>query len=197
MEVVHLGIDDPRWREALGRLRHDLYHLPEYARLESDSGEARSLAFSAVAGNRELFIPYLMRRCENLFPETSVAGNVCDVVSPYGYPGLLLSDPARESSEFAREAMQRLSETFREQGVCSAFFRMNPLLSDRFATLFPEGYLSPASETVAIDLNLDEDVFWKSIRHGHQWTINKCRKLGYQPRMVSFREHIGPFMEVY
>ena len=197
MEVVHLSIDDPRWREVLGRLRHDFYHLPEYARLESDSNEARPMAFLAAAGDRELFIPYLLRRCDTLFPDAAIAGQVYDVVSPYGYPGLLLSDAARESPEFAREAMQRLSETLREQGVCSAFFRMNPLLSESFSTLFPEGFLSPPSDTVAIDLSLDEDAFWKNIRHGHQWTINKCRKLGYQPRMVTFREHIDSFMEVY
>ena len=35
MDVVHLEIDDPRWRQALGRLGHDFYHLPEYVRLDS------------------------------------------------------------------------------------------------------------------------------------------------------------------
>ena len=102
MEVHHLGIDDPRWREALGRLSHDFYHLPEYSRLECESQEAIPMAFSAIAGDRELFVPYLRRRCDRLFPEAGIAGKVCDVVSPYGYPGFLLSDAARESPEFAR-----------------------------------------------------------------------------------------------
>ena len=197
MEAVHFGIDDPRWREALGRLRHDSYHLPEYSKLEGEMHAARPMALSLVDGDRELFVPYLLRKCDSLFPDAAIAENVCDVVSPYGYPGFLLNDAARESPEFAREAMQPLSETFREQGVCSAFFRMNPLLSERFSTLFPADILSPASDTVAMDLTLAEEVIWENIRHGHQWVINKCRKLGYAPRMVPFREHIDTFMEVY
>ena len=197
MEVVHLGIDDPRWREALGRLRHDFYHLPEYAALESNSHHAQPKAFLATDGERELFIPYLLRPCDDLFPEGIASGKVDDVISPYGYPGFLLSDAARESSEFVREAVQRLAQTLREQGVCSAFFRMNPLLSDGFTSLFPEDFFSPASDTVAMDLTLDETQIWEGTRHGHQWVINKCRKLDFAPRMVPFREHIETFMAVY
>ena len=197
MEVAHFGIDDPRWREALGRLRHDFYHLPEYSKLEGETNDAHPMAFSAMEGDRELFVPYLLRRCDHLFPDASIGREVCDVVSPYGYPGFLLSDAARTSPEFTRDVIQRLRETLREQGACSAFFRMNPLLSEHFSTLFPADLLSPASDTVAIDLTLAEEVIWENIRHGHQWVINKCQKLGYQPRMVCFREHIDAFMEVY
>jgi len=196
MDVAHFEIDDPRWRDALSRLRHDFYHLPEYVRLDAGWNHAQPRAFLATAGSAELFIPYLLRRCDGLFPEASVAGNVCDVVSPYGYPGLLLSDAGREPA-FAREAMQRLSETLREQGVCSAFFRMHPLLSDGLPELFPENFFTASSETVAMDLTLDEAQLWKGIRDGHQWTINKCRKLGFEALMVPFREYIVRFMEIY
>ena len=94
MDVVHLEIDDPRWREALGRLRHDFYHLPEYVSLDSEWNQAQPRAFLARTGDEELFIPYLLRRCEGLFPDSMDGDTVYDVVSPYGYPGLLLSDAA-------------------------------------------------------------------------------------------------------
>jgi hypothetical protein len=197
MDVVHLECHDPRWREALGRLRHDFYHLPEYVRLDSERSQAQPRAFLARSGDEELFVPYLLRRCDRLFPESTVGDNVYDVVSPYGYPGLLLSDAARNSPEFARQAMHQLSETLREQGVCSAFFRMNPLLSDGVCQLFPEGFFAVAGETVAMDLTSSETELWKGIREGHQWTINKCKKLGFAPRMVSLREHIERVMEIY
>ncbi|MGH9894127.1 MAG: FemAB family protein, partial [bacterium] len=136
MDVVHLEVDDPQWREVLGRLRHDFYHLPEYARLDGEWNQARPRAFLARSGDEELFIPYLLRRCDRLFPEAMVGGEVYDVVSPYGYPGLLLSDAAWESPTFARRAMDRLSETLRGMGVCSAFFRMHPLLGNGLSELF-------------------------------------------------------------
>jgi hypothetical protein len=197
MEVLHLDADDPRWREVLGRLPHDFYHLPEYARLESETNPSRPRAFWSREGERELFLPYLERRCDWLFAESMVADKVCDVVSPYGYPGLLLSEAARQSPEFARAAMARLSETLRERGACSAFFRMHPLFSAGFTELFPADFFSAASETVAMDLTLGETSLWKGIRDGHQWTIKKCRKLGFEARMVPLSEHIDAFLEVY
>ena len=197
MDVAHLDIEDPRWREALGRLRHDFYHLPEYVRLDSEWNQARPMAFLARSGDEELFIPYLLRRCESLFPGALVGDKVYDVVSPYGYPGLLLSDAARRSPRFARLALDRLSGTLREMGACSAFFRMHPLLSDGLSELFPKGFFTAAGETVAMDLTLDERELWKGVRDGHQWTINRCRKLGLVPRMVSLRDHIDRVMEIY
>lgn len=197
MDAVHLGIDDPRWREALGRLRHDVYHLPEYVRLDSEWNRAHPGAFLARSGDEELFLPYLLRRCDSLFPGVRVGDKVYDVVSPYGYPGLLLSDAARASPKFAQQAMHRLSETLREMGVCSAFFRMHPLLSGGLAELFPEGFFTAAGETIAMDLTLDEGELWKGIREGHQGTIKKCKKLGFVPRMVSLSEHLERVMGIY
>jgi len=126
-----------------------------------------------------------------------VRDEVYDVVSPYGYPGLLLSDAARAAPAFAREAMHRLSETLREMGVCSAFFRMHPLLSDGLSELFPEGFFTPAGVTVVMDWTVDDRELWKGIREGHQWTIKKCKRLGFVPRMVSLRDHIERVMEIY
>jgi hypothetical protein len=197
MNTEHLGADDPRWSEVLSRLAHDFYHRPEYARLESEMHPSEARAFRAAEGECELFLPYLLRRCDTLFPGAAAAAGVCDVVSPYGYPGLLVSDAARQSPEFARAAVERLSATLREQGVCSAFFRMHPLLSAGFRELFPEGFFTAASETVAMDLSPDEATIWKNVRDGHQWTIKKCRKLGFVARMVPLREHIDAFMTIY
>ena len=197
MEVVHLEVGDPRWREVLARVRHDFYHLPEYASLDGEGNHARPKAYWAQEGDREFFVPYLQRRCAVLFPGSEEAGNVDDVISPYGYPGILLSDAARKSPEFVRGAIGRLSETLGEQGVCSAFLRMNPLLSGGFATLFPENFFMPSTDTVAMDLSLDDARIWKNVRDGHQSTINKCNRLGFVPRMVPFREYIDPFMTIY
>jgi hypothetical protein len=197
MNVAHLEIDDPRWPDALRRLRHDFYHVPEYVRLDGEWNRARPMAFLARSGEEELFVPYLLRRCESLWPEPAGSETVYDVVSPYGYPGPLLSDAARRSPRFARDAIRRLSETLRERGACSAFLRMHPLLGAGLSELFPEGFFTAAGETVAMDLTLGEGELWKGIREGHQWTIKRCRKLGFVPRMVSLRAHVECVMEIY
>ncbi len=197
MEVSHLKIDDPKWPEVLGRLPHDIYHLPEYVKIDGECNHAEPKAFVAREGEKELFIPYLVRRCDTLFPGADAAKNVLDVVSPYGYPGLLLSEAARTSPDFARSAMEQFCASLSEQGVCSAFLRMHPLFSGGFLELFPENYFTASSETVAIDLTQEEGVIWKGIRDGHRWTIKKCKKLGFEARMVPLSENIDAFMAVY
>lgn len=197
LAVAHLDVDDPQWRDVLGRLRHDLYHLPEYVRLDGEWNRARPMAFLARCGDEELFVPYLLRRCDDLFPDAGLGEPVYDVVSPYGYPGLLLSDAAWKSRDFARAALQRLGESLREMGACSAFLRMHPLLDEGLPELFPDGLLTPAGVTVAMDLAQGERQLWRAVRDGHQWTINKCRRLGFLPRMVSLREHLEPVMAIY
>lgn len=197
MDVAHLELGDPRWSQALQRLPHDFYHRPEYVGLDADWNRARPRAFLARSGDAELFVPYLLRRCEGLGGEPPHGEAVYDVVSPYGYPGFLLSEAARRSPRFAREALRGLSETFREMRVCSAFFRMHPLLGAGVPALFPEGFFTPGGETVAMDLTLDDRQLWKAVREGHQWTIKKCTRLGFAARMVSLREHLESFMEIY
>ncbi|HZP35440.1 MAG TPA: GNAT family N-acetyltransferase [Methylomirabilota bacterium] len=197
MDVAHLTLDDPRWSDALRRLPHDFYHRPEYVGLDADWNGARPQAFLARSGDEQLFIPYLLRRCEGLEPEPSHREPVYDVVSPYGYPGLLLSEAARRSPRFARGAVRALSETLRDMRVCSAFFRMHPLLGRDIPALFPEGFFTPGGETVAMDLTLDDRALWKAVREGHQWTIKKCTRLGFEARMVPLREHLETFMEIY
>jgi hypothetical protein len=197
VDVAHLELDDPRWSEALARLPHDFYHRPEYVGLDADWNHARPMAFLARAGEAELFVPYLLRRCEGLGPEPAGAEPVWDVVSPYGYPGLLLSEAARRSPRFARDAVRGLSETLRARGVCSAFFRMHPLLGAGVPALFPEGFFTPGGETVAMDLTLGDRQLWKAVREGHQGTIKKCVRLGFAPRMVALRDHVDGVMEIY
>ena len=115
MEHRHLTADEPEWLVILGRLAHDFYHRPEYCRLDGEPQQTETGAFWAGEGDRELFIPYLLRQCASLFPGEVAATGARDVISPYGYPGLLLNDSARQSPDFAQRAMQRLGETLRER----------------------------------------------------------------------------------
>jgi hypothetical protein len=46
------------------------------------------------------FLPYLLRRCDDIFDQSLTTQEVFDVVSPYGYPGILLSETAASTKEF-------------------------------------------------------------------------------------------------
>ena len=63
MDLVHLECEDPRWPEALTRLRHDSTTGRNTCGLTA-TGVGRPRAFLAKSGDKELFIPYLLRRCD-------------------------------------------------------------------------------------------------------------------------------------
>ena len=194
MRIETLTINDPRWMAALGRLRHDFYHQPSYVRLDAQRTNAIPEALLVSDNERLFFIPYLVRSCNPLFPEMQEP--VVDAVSPYGYPGILISDTGRDAS-FAAVGFAALRETLADRGVCSAFLRMHPILGNDFATLFPPGFFTDSSETVAVDLDLSEAELLKQMRPAHQRVFKKCKTLGYTAKFVPLNDVFEAFIELY
>ena len=194
MLIETLAAEDPRWMSALSRLRHDFYHQPGYVQLEARRIQATPEALLVSDGEQLFFVPYILRSCNLLFPE--IRKPILDVVSPYGYPGILLSDHGK-NSEFVAKGLTALRQTLAERGVSSAFLRMNPILGADFATLFPDGMFSNASQTVVVDLESDEADLWKQVRRAFQQTLRKCEGLGFTARVVSLSDVLETFVEIY
>ena len=194
MQCEFLGIDNPGWPRALDRLRHDMYHRPEYARLDARRMQAAPEAFTAGDGERLFFVPYLVRRCQPLFPAATT--DALDIVSPYGYPGILLSDAGREP-EFVQAALAAFRDELRQRNVCSAFLRMHPLLGEDFPDLFPPGTLHDLGETVVIDLSLEEQALWKQMRQSHREMIRRRQKQGFAARFVPLADVLEEFLVIY
>jgi len=119
-----------------------------------------------------------------------------DVVSPYGYPGILLSDAGRDAS-FVAQALAALRGNFSTRAFCSAFLRMHPILGRDFLTLFPPGTFADSSETVAVDLEMSEAEWLNEMHSGHQRIFKKIPKLGFSVRVVSLTEALDSFMKIY
>jgi Acetyltransferase (GNAT) domain len=194
MRTETLGADDPKWSEALARLRHDVYHLPAYAQIEERRLGARAEALSIRDGERELFVPYLVRSCRDVAPAD--LADAVDVISPYGYPGVLLSDAAR-TREFIVPAFERWSEALSKRGVCSGFFRMHPILEGNLAELAPPGALQGIGDTVAFDLERSESELRRGIREGHRVTARKTRDAGYRVRELPLAGAIDAVCAIY
>jgi len=195
MNPVILDVNHPSWLATLEQLPHDVYHLPEYVALDAKRTATTPEAFLLQDGARIFFVPYLLRSCADIVE--SDQAEVYDVISPYGYPGILMSPEASNNPEFPDFALQQLRHTLQSRGVCSAFLRLHPILGEDFAKVFQSNPLSENGKTVSIDLTLDEGQIWAKTRRGHQSTINKCTRLGFTARTVSFAEYIDEFMAIY
>src|SRR5437773_4623041 len=68
-----------QWVEALERVSHDIYHLPEYVVLDARVSGGSAMAFWYSEEDRVLLLPLIFRDVPD--------SGMLDVISPYGYPG--------------------------------------------------------------------------------------------------------------
>ena len=188
---------NPLWQTTLNRLTHDVYHLPHYVWLDAQRTHTIPEAILIQDGDRVFFAPYHMRSCSEIKGLEAIAPDTYDLISPYGYPSILLSEAAQQDSEFANAALAEFKQTLQKRGVCSAFFRLHPILSENFTEIFAPDTFYDNGQTVSIDLTLDEGQIWAKTRRGHQSTINKCQRLGLVGKTVSFAEYFEPFIAIY
>lgn len=194
IEIIDL--ENPLWANTLEKLNHDIYHLPEYFRVEVKRTPATPKAFVLIDGTKIFFVPFLLRRCNDLFPN-KLQEPIFDVSSPYGYSSILMSQSALDTPDFPRLALQELRKLFLKHNICSAFLRSHPILNQKFSEAFEPGTFTEQGETVSVDLTLSESGIWAKTRKGHQSSINKCKRLGFTSRFVPFREHIDEFIHIY
>jgi Acetyltransferase (GNAT) domain len=197
MNIEILQPQDLRWRETLSQLRHDVYHLPDYVEIEARRNNAQAEAIAITQEENIFFVPYLLRNCEDAVGLLGSTDKCFDVLSPYGYPGFLWHEAASGFSDFVPRAIQGLQDTLKSRGVCSAFFRLHPILSDRQSDAFDASSFIDNGETVSIDLTLTEGELWAHTRKGHQSTINKCKRLGLTSRVIPFFDYRDEFLAIY
>ncbi|KGF72375.1 hypothetical protein DO97_09180 [Neosynechococcus sphagnicola sy1] len=196
MDVQILDCSSVVWLETLEHLRHDIYHRPGYLALEASRIEATAAAILITEKQQQFFLPYLVRSCDRLLENESGESPVFDLISPYGYPGILLSDAAWEST-FIQQAFTMMIEKFKGMGICSAFLRLHPILNQNFDQIYPGLGLQLTGETIAVDLTLSDAEIWQQTRSEHRNKINRCKRQGFVARMVEPALFIEKFNEIY
>jgi Acetyltransferase (GNAT) domain len=195
MKIETLHINNSAWLETLTKIPHDVYHLPEYVNLDAERTQTIPEAFLLEDGDQIFFAPYLLRSCADIYSFNQT--DIYDVISPYGYPGILISQNYNNTSEFLDFALQQFRQTLKQRSVCSVFLRLHPILGENITNTVKSNYFQANGQTVSIDLTLDEGQIWAKTRKGHQSTINKCIRLGLTAKVVSFTKYIDQFIAIY
>ena len=164
-----LGPDDAAWADTLTRLEHDVYHLPEYVRLDARLSGGTPAAFRYDDGGRVLLLPLVLRAV----PDTDQR----DAVSPYGYPGPV-SNAGPADAGFWRRACRAMADLLCTHGIITAFVRLHPILPASTAALAGVGTVVHHGETVSVDLSLSAADMWQQTRRSHRNQINKARRAG-------------------
>jgi Acetyltransferase (GNAT) domain len=199
MNIQILDVYNPIWLEILEKLDGDFYHLPEYLSIEGKRINAIPEAFLAVDRDKIFFVPYLLRKCDESILPSTIAEEIFDVVSPYGYPGFLYNREATSDPNFLRSVTNELISSFLSKHICSAFFRLHPILNRDVLDIFPENTFnfSNKGETIAVDLSLSAEQIWSNTRDSHRTKINRCKRQGMVAKIVDTRQSLPEFMAIY
>ena len=201
MHLQFIPPHSPYWSALIPAGSHDIYHLPGYLTLEAQ--RTHTLPEGVVISDDDaiLFLPYLLRSDRDILPENALLAEVFDVVSPYGYPGLVLNQAARERPDFVAKALQTLKQGLRERGVCSAFFRLHPIgdagLETALTAALTEEEYCFQGETVSVDLTLTESAIWNHTRRDHRNRINRAKRQGMTARIVPWQAALSTFVDIY
>lgn len=195
MEFFILETTSKQWSSVLMSLQYDFYQLPEYLSLEANRTNSIAKAFLAVEGEKVFFIPFLMRSCQNIIQTKK---EIFDVFSPYGYPGILLSEAAKQDNFFCQLALEKFCSFLKEQNVCSAFLRLHPILNENIDAIFNSNVWLENGTTVSIDLTSSPEQMWKDTKPNHRNKINRClKKFALTAKISKFSEGINSFCQLY
>jgi Acetyltransferase (GNAT) domain len=197
MKVQIIELANQLWVETLKDLRHDIYHLPNYIYLEAERTNTTPEAILISEGDKQFFVPYLLRRCDDLFNGEFATPDVFDVISPYGYPGILLNQEAIAAPDFLQAAIKELITALSEKQVCSAFFRLHPILNEGLEKIYMSDICQITGETVSVNLTLPDTEIWSQTRSDHRKDINRHKRSGLVARMVSAEDYLDEFVAIY
>jgi hypothetical protein len=178
LKAEFIAPSDPRWRAFVARVPHDVYHLPEYVVAASRAEKGRPGAFYAESENTACLIPLLIR---DLPEELGASREWYDAASPYGYPGLLATNPTDEVALI--RFLTALRELGDAQGLVSAFIRLHPLLPLPSAALRSLGSVRTHGRVVHLDLTQSTEKLWSEARKNHGRGIRKLHRAGFVATM--------------
>jgi hypothetical protein len=186
MHVDLIEPTDRRWRETAAMVRHDFYHLPEYASLEASRlGGTAVAAYVEHPGGR-LVLPLVCRAIPG--------SDEFDLISPYGYPSPIAQF---EDVAMLRGALSAVVHALRERGFVSMFVRLHPILEVPDGAFAGLGTLVEHGQTVSIDLRQNDAEQWSGVRASYRRSLNRSERLGHRVFMDDTGEHLDRFIALY
>lgn len=141
----------------------DIYHTTEWVEINRDLQQGEELYILINGGaNNYAFLPLIRRKI--------VGTDYYDVLSPYGYGGIVFSK--KSTQKFKEKAFEELYEYLKKKGCISLFLRLHPILNKDIVSkdIFLNG------STLVIILNDDYYTLYNKYSSGHKYDIKKSFK---------------------
>ena len=184
MQINVLDLSTPHYQRLLRNFDYDIYHHSDYILAEANRVNAQAEAISISNGSKHFLLPNLLRKCPKHLCESISDRPLYDAVSPYGYPGLLLSCEAQNEPSIVQDSLDLLVKIFQSRDICSAFIRLHPILNADVQKNLGGVTIHPGGMTVSIDLSLSEHEQWHQIQSSRRTRVNRCGRNGFHSKIL-------------
>ncbi len=181
-----ISVDSLLWWEMLEESDYDLYHLPGYVSLDASLIGGEAMAWYYERDGMKCLMPLIRRAV----PEMYKRDGLYDVVSPYGYPGILFNrelevvEAAKVIDAYRKEAM--------DEGLVSGFVRLNP-----FKNEWDIGVLGCEAVSIGCTVAVNLEDFEKgSFRENHRRDLRQLHEGGYSATVNEWN-YLPEFIEAY
>lgn len=184
--------EDSKWSDCLRDLPHDFYHLPEYIKFSAKYEGGEPCAFYASDEKHMFLAPLLIK--------SIVDSKYRDVVTPYGYPGPVLTSITEKEEGldvFVDRALKGFKTLAKEKHLVAAFFRLHPLFELPTNVIGKHGQLIHHGPTVSINLLQTNEKTWTETRKGHRSEINQLRKRWLYTAIMDEWQYYDDFINLY
>lgn len=169
-----LDVNSLHYKTLLTEFNQDFYHQPEYIMVEADLQKGTPYIYYDKIQEIEIIIPLIKRAVPEQVDKKS---KYFDVLSPYGYPGILYKDNI--SLQLWIHILSRFKKFLSDNNCISAFIRLHPYLNN---TLFPiDTFIEHAilGKTVSVDLTNDLDLIKRNYSSNHKRNLKKLVGAGF------------------
>ena len=182
-KVELLEPSDVRWLDALSRIPHDIYMLPEWCRVHESMDGGSAKAILVQSSDDILLIPVIQRQ---------LSAGLWDATSPYGYAGYLSS---RSDDRFLNDALRAVRLQIGVEGCVSLFLRLHPVLNQQQVS--EADATVTHGPTVIVNLEQSHGEWWQSVRKSHRYEISRAQRAGMIIRTTQDVSDFNTFAGLY
>ena len=198
------GNDFVEWRKLVDKLppvMRDVYYWPEYAALWEEETKEPARLFAYGCGDELVMNVFMRRSVKNLEFASGLSlreqDHFCDIVTPYGYGGPLVTTNDRiVAVQLWKEAQKAFFTMCREEGIVAEFVRLHPLIENHGFFTESSG-LIPKNYTVWIDLEQQPEEILANIRSDHRKSIRRAQRNGVHVVRTEAAEDLVSFTRLY
>lgn len=185
---MFIPVDDIKWQELVVNSSHDVYHLPGFSSIEARLLNGIPLAWYYETQTNIFLIPLISRPIiqQPLYK---------DLVSPYGYPGILSAKQIDNVS--LKAVLKKFNEEARGNGYVSSFIRLNPFIN-RWRLSSDDYTIKQIflGKVVSVDLSIDLSKIRENFSENHLRNIRKLQTHGYKIAMNDWT-YLDDFIDIY